>query len=79
MLFRLRMLMRELEKIERGEDPIGTIRDAAKNTPISLPIEKGKNMLSDGFASYLTRMAVQHSPVREELVRLFTPRREAAE
>ena len=74
-----RMLMRELEKIERGEDPIGTIRDPANNGPISLPIEKGKNMLSDGFASYLTRMAVQHSPVREELVRLFTPRREAAE
>jgi 5,5'-dehydrodivanillate O-demethylase len=74
-----RMLLRELEKIERGEDPIGTIRDPANNGPISLPIEKGKNMLSDGFASYLTRMAVQHSPVREELVRLFTPRREAAE
>ena len=75
-----RMLMRELEKIERGEDPIGVLRDPERNKDIVLPMEKGKGMYADGFASYLKRMAVQHSPIRPELVKLFAPgMREAAE
>lgn len=36
-----RVLLEQLERVERGEDPIGVIRDAAKNTPwIDLPMEK---------------------------------------
>jgi 5,5'-dehydrodivanillate O-demethylase len=35
-----RTLLREIEKVERGEDPLGVVRDPAKNTPwITLPIE----------------------------------------
>ena len=34
-------LMEEMEKVERGEDPRGVVRDPAKNTPyIELPIER---------------------------------------
>jgi 5,5'-dehydrodivanillate O-demethylase len=36
-----RTLLEELEKVERGEDPMGVVRDPAKNTPfIKLPIER---------------------------------------
>ena len=36
-----RTLLQEIEKVERGEDPLGVIRDPAKNTPwIDLPIEE---------------------------------------
>lgn len=69
-----RMLLRELEKIEKGQDPIGVIRDPYRNKEIMLPIEKGKNMYTDGFASYLRRQAVHFSPIRDDLVKLFTPR-----
>ena len=33
-------LLQQMEAVERGEDPMGVIRDSAKNTPwITLPIE----------------------------------------
>lgn len=36
-----RVLLEELERVERGEDPMGVVRDPAKNTPyIQLPIER---------------------------------------
>ena len=36
-----RTLLAEIEKVERGEDPLGVIRDPAHNTPwIKLPIEE---------------------------------------
>ena len=39
-VFYRRTLLREMERVEAGEDPIGVIRDEADNTPwIELPIE----------------------------------------
>lgn len=36
-----RTLLNEIDKVERGEDPLGVVRDPAKNTPwIELPIEE---------------------------------------
>jgi 5,5'-dehydrodivanillate O-demethylase len=36
-----RTLMEQVERVERGEDPMGVVRDPAKNTPyIELPIER---------------------------------------
>jgi 5,5'-dehydrodivanillate O-demethylase len=36
-----RTLLEQLERIERGEDPLGVVRDPAKNEPyITLPIER---------------------------------------
>jgi 5,5'-dehydrodivanillate O-demethylase len=69
------MLEREIEKIERGEDPIGTLRDSAQNTVISLPREKGKDMYSDGFVSQLRRQMSNFSPIAEELIEVFTKHR----
>jgi hypothetical protein len=36
-----RALLEQLDRIARGEDPLGVVRDPAKNTPfIELPMEK---------------------------------------
>lgn len=66
-----RMLKRELEKVARGEDPLGTIRDPADNTLIELPRERDKQNYSEGFATYLKRHMLAFSPIADELVALF--------
>jgi 5,5'-dehydrodivanillate O-demethylase len=66
------MLKRELEKVERGEDPIGILRDSAHNRVIDLPRERGKDMYSDGFVSQLRRHMSNFSPIAEELIEVFT-------
>ena len=73
-----RMLRRELDKAERGEDPIGVLRDPIRNQTIDLPLEKGKDMYSDGFASFLERQTVIQSPIADDLIRLFTPQSKIA-
>lgn len=65
------MLFREMEKVARGEDPIGVIRDPARNKFIELPTEKDKDMFSDGFANYVSRKVTQYSPVLEELLAVY--------
>jgi 5,5'-dehydrodivanillate O-demethylase oxygenase subunit len=66
-----KMLQRELKKVEAGEDPICVIRDPARNERIDLPLEKGKDMLSDGFEAMLRRNIVDHSPLRDELIAVY--------
>jgi 5,5'-dehydrodivanillate O-demethylase len=73
-----KMLKREIEKVERGEDPIGLVRDAAKNRVIPLPREKGKDMYSDGFVSQLRRQMSNFSPIVDELIEVFTQNRSRA-
>ena len=47
-----RTLLEELAKVERGEDPLGVVRDAAENTPyIRLPVEKQVNYSLAGVAA----------------------------
>jgi 5,5'-dehydrodivanillate O-demethylase len=70
-LFR-KMLRRELEKSERGEDPLGVIRDLARNTVIELPIERGKEMYSDGVKVFISRSAISFSPIVDDLIKLFS-------
>ena len=36
-----RMLLEQIERVERGEDPMGVVRDPTLNTPfIQLPLER---------------------------------------
>ena len=72
------MLKRELEKVARGEDPIGILRGAQQSRVITLPREKGKDMYSDGFKSHIRRQMSNFSPIAEELIEVFT-RHEARE
>jgi 5,5'-dehydrodivanillate O-demethylase oxygenase subunit len=71
------ILARELDKVERGEDPMGVIR--IPHDVIDLPVEHGKDMFSDGFASLFRRMQSRHYPYASELLELFataTPAKE---
>jgi 5,5'-dehydrodivanillate O-demethylase len=67
-----KMLFREMEKVERGEDPIGILRDQSHNRVIDLPRERGKDMYSDGFVKHLRRQMSNFSPIAEELIEVFT-------
>jgi 5,5'-dehydrodivanillate O-demethylase len=67
-----KLLKRETEKAERGEDPIGMVRDPAKNKIIPLPREKGKDMYSDGFVSQLRRRMSNFSSIVDALIEVFT-------
>ena len=66
-----RMLKRELERVARGEDPLGTLRDPACNITIELPLEEGKDMYFDGFESMTRRQMVSQSPIMADLLRIF--------
>jgi 5,5'-dehydrodivanillate O-demethylase len=68
-----RMAHRELKKVARGEDPLGTVRDPAKNTCIKLPLESDKYHYRDGFLSLLGRSQARYSPYARDLIRLFQP------
>jgi 5,5'-dehydrodivanillate O-demethylase len=69
-LFR-KILQRELAKVEAGEDPMGVIRDPAKNVCIAFPLERDKVHFTDGFANLLRRQYARYSPIADELVQLF--------
>jgi 5,5'-dehydrodivanillate O-demethylase len=68
-----RMVHREIKKVERGEDPLGTMRDVRANQRIDLPLERDKHHFLDGFASLLARVHARHSPFARDLVELFQP------
>jgi 5,5'-dehydrodivanillate O-demethylase len=65
------MLKREMEKVARGEDPLGTVRDPAKNERISFHLERNKAHYLEGFASLLKRTANGFSPIADDLCALF--------
>jgi 5,5'-dehydrodivanillate O-demethylase len=65
-----RTLLQEIERVERGEDPMGVIRDEAKNTPwITLPIEEEISFGFDGVQASATYVAPdlkvkEHEPAK---------------
>jgi 5,5'-dehydrodivanillate O-demethylase len=66
-----KMLEREIAKVESGVDPMGVIRDPAKNVQIDLPVEVNKDMNSDGVASRMRRVRTRYAPHLEELLEVF--------
>ena len=69
-----KMLLRELRKVEAGEDPMGTVRDPAADAVLDLPLERDKAHFSDGFESYFRRRHWRYAPIAEDLIRLFAHR-----
>ena len=69
-LFR-QMLNEQINKVEKGEDPIGVVRDEAKNQFIELPLEKKKHHYSDGFGAITKRFQTRFSPIVEELIEFY--------
>ncbi len=70
------VLRRELAKVERGEDPMGIVRDP-NLAIVELPMEKNKHHYSDSFESLVRRTRIRYSPVVEELIEVFTGPRKA--
>jgi 5,5'-dehydrodivanillate O-demethylase len=64
-----KVLARELDNIARGADPMGVIR--RPHEIIELPVEHGKDMFSDGFASLFRRTQTRYYPYAAELLELF--------
>jgi 5,5'-dehydrodivanillate O-demethylase len=73
-----KMVEREIDNVEAGRDPMGTIRDAEKNGIIDLHVEFDKGMMADGMASRLARTQGRYYPYIDELVELLGKAREAA-
>jgi 5,5'-dehydrodivanillate O-demethylase len=66
-----KMLQRELERVARGEDPMGTVRDPAQNEMIEFPMEVGRAHFEDGFASLARKSSWCYYPYIDDLVELF--------
>jgi 5,5'-dehydrodivanillate O-demethylase len=66
-----RVLRRELKNIAAGQDPIGVVRDPARNRRIDLPNERKKHHNSDGFAHFMMRTHARYSPVALEVAALY--------
>jgi 5,5'-dehydrodivanillate O-demethylase len=66
-----RVLRRELKKVQQGQDPMGIVRDPARNQRIDLPNERKKHHNSDGFASFMLRTHAKYSPIAGDLARIF--------
>lgn len=71
-----RVLRREIKKMQEGQDPMGIVRDPARNRRIDLPNERKKHHNSDGFASFMLRTHAKYSPIAPDLVRIFERQRE---
>jgi 5,5'-dehydrodivanillate O-demethylase oxygenase subunit len=69
-LFR-NMLKRELANVAVGKDPMGTVRDPAKNVCIEFPVERNKSHFLDGFRSQARRTHVRYSPFHDALCDVF--------
>ena len=67
-----RMHKEQLERIAAGEDPIGTVRDPARNRCIELPIEHNKLGETSMFRTELFKhQAIRHSPIVAEINAMF--------
>jgi 5,5'-dehydrodivanillate O-demethylase len=67
-----KMLVRELERMEAGEDPKNVFRDPATNQCLDLPVEGHRLARVEGFESMFRRMEISFSPIADELVDIFT-------
>ena len=74
-----RVLKREMKKVQDGLDPIGVLRDPARNQRIDLPTETKKHHNSDGFASFMLRTHAKYAPIAQALVDIYEGAQERAQ
>ena len=66
-----RVLKREMKKVQDGHEPMGVLRDPARNHCIELPTETKKHHNSDGFASFMLRTHAKYAPIAAELIQVY--------
>ncbi len=66
-----RMLLRELRRMEDGEDPKTVQRNPSENAVIRLPLERTKAHRAEGFENLLRRHQMRYSPMAEEIIAIF--------
>ena len=66
-----RALKREAARVQQGHDPMGVMRDPARNSRIDLPTETKKHHNSDGFAAFMLRTHAKYAPIADDLVRIY--------
>jgi hypothetical protein len=64
------MLLREMDKVARGEDPMNTFRDPQAPAP-TFHLERNKAHFTDGFENLQYRQYARWSPFFRELCDLF--------
>lgn len=67
-----KMLLREIERMEAGHDPMAIVRDPKANEFIDLPFERDKDTNADGFAHFVWLNQVSFSPFAQQLLDVFT-------
>lgn len=64
------LLMQEMAKVDRGEDPMCVIRDAAENDTIVLPQEENKYGVGDLLSGIAKDWNTRYAPNIDEIIRL---------
>ncbi|MCW5764971.1 MAG: Rieske 2Fe-2S domain-containing protein [Phycisphaeraceae bacterium] len=68
-----RMLLEQVDRVSQGLDPLGTVRDPARNTIIELPQERDKYRKGGAFLGESIRMGhAQFSPLKERILELLS-------
>jgi 5,5'-dehydrodivanillate O-demethylase len=67
-----RTLFEQIAAVQRGEDPLGVIRDPAENRIIELPQEREKYRDGSAFLAESVELShVRYSPLRDEIAALL--------
>jgi 5,5'-dehydrodivanillate O-demethylase len=70
-----KLLLQQLEAVERGDDPLGTVRDPKQNRIIELPQERDRFGGGAGFLDDLLTIGhARYSPILEQIKALFGTR-----
>jgi 5,5'-dehydrodivanillate O-demethylase len=70
-----RTLFEQIQVVERGEDPLGVVRDPVENRIIELPQEREKYRDGSAFLAESVELShVRYSPLRDEIVALLGAR-----
>jgi len=64
------LLMQEMAKVERGEDPMCVIRDAAENVEIVLPQEENKYGVGDLLSGIAKNWNTRYAPNIDDIIQL---------
>lgn len=68
-----RLLLDQLEQVQAGNDPLGTVRDSARNQLIELPQETHKYRHGASFLGESIRMGhAQFSPLKDQIIEFLS-------